>query len=234
MRNRIVFLYVFSALLAGCGGASAPKLAESEYEYCAILDRHSSELSELAGTALNDSNNDLRRELSENAERASHQKFNATVHEFFAKHTTLDRWAVKLNSVRTMNNGMVAAEFKTLCNHSTLLLTVVPKGDTNVISFLASMQEGSYALLAGSFREIAFRNYDESWWSPYPTYISFVVSGIFAVNENGTVGSEAAAQYAPDPGSLADAAADVTEHDRYMQEQENERSIERSMKRLAR
>jgi hypothetical protein len=232
MAKRLVFLFIFSTLLAGCGGAVAPKMSESEHQYCAILDQHSSELSKLAGVALNDSNNDLRRELSENAERASHQKFNGTLREFFSEHTALARWAVKLDSVRTMNNGMVTAEFKTPCEHSTLLVTVVPRNDTSVISFLASMHEGSYALLTGPSREIGYRNYDESWWSPYPTYISFVVSSIFAVNEDGNVGAETRAQYAPDPVSLAVAAADVSERDRYRRERENERLNEKFMKRL--
>lgn len=232
MAIRLVFLCIFSTFLTGCGGPVAPNLSESERQYCAILDQHSSELSKLAGAALDDSHNDLRRELSESAERASHQKFNATLREFFGAERTFDRWAVKLNSLRTMNNGMITAEFKTPCDQSTLLLTVVPRNDTSVISFLASMQEGSYALLNGSFREIGYRNYDESWWSPYPTYISFVVSSIFAVNEDRNVGTETRAQYAPDPTSLSVAAADVSERDRYRREQEKERLDEKFMKRL--
>lgn len=230
MAKWLTFGCVLSTLLTGCDGAPVPKLAESEREYCAVLDQYSHELSELAGIALKDSNNDLRRELSQNAERELLQKLNVTLRQFFATHTGMGGWAVKLDFVRTMNNGIVEAEFQTPCNQSTRLVTVVSRNNTNVISFLASMQEDSYAFLTGSFREIAYRNYDESWWSSYPAYISFALSSIYSVNESGDEGIEAITTYASDPASLAVAAADVAERDRDGREHAQEDLYKRFMR----
>src|SRR5262249_49126499 len=156
--------------------------------------------------------NDLQSEREKNAQRAEHQKMTGRLHDFFAKRT-LDKWAVKLDYVRAINGGAVAAEFRILCEHGTTLVTAVARNDANVISFLTSAKTDSYVLLTGSFQKVAYRTFDDDWWSPFPAYISFAVSSIFAVNTDGTAGTEAEAKYAPNQASLAAAAAHVAEQD---------------------
>jgi hypothetical protein len=184
-----------ATLLTGCD--NPPQLAESERQYCPILDQLSRDIGDNASA--HDSNNALQREESEKAEIQLFQKFNATLHGFFVTHTTLDKWAVKLDTERgvELNNDIVQITFTTTCS-DTPLITAVSRRDTGVISVLKSAKTSSYAVVSGSLRQIGYRDSFSVWGWEKPIYITFLMRSIFAVNEDGAIRSEEKSTYSSD------------------------------------
>jgi hypothetical protein len=107
----------------------------------------------------------------------------------------------------------------------------VSRKDTNVIAFLTSAKTDSYAVVSGSLREIAYRDYDQIWLLSTPAFITFLVSSIFAVSEDGTTGIETKSTYPSDLSitrTLNAAAADAYARDRDAREETKAKFMQRA------
>jgi hypothetical protein len=199
-----------ATLLTGCDDNPPPPLAENQRQYCAILDKLARDIGD--NSRAHDTNNALQREESDKIDIALFQYFNTTLHDFFATQRRFDKWSVKLDTSTStgmrVDNDVVTITFTSTCD-DTPLVTAVSKRDSGVIKLLTSAKTISYAVISGSLRQIGYRDSFSVWGWGKPIYIALLMSSMFSVNDDGTIGHEETAMHSSDPSIIraVDAAA---------------------------
>jgi hypothetical protein len=136
------------------GRWSGPELAESQRQYCEFADQHSKALS--AATRISDGN-DLIRDANDKAERQIDETLNSNLHNFFATHTNLDQWAVKIEKITASTDNTVIVQLESSCGFYSRIIAAVSRNDTNITQLLESAKTGSYALVSGMVQAVGYQ-----------------------------------------------------------------------------